>query len=152
LITGRRLEDLLTVFPQLDLFDCVVAENGAVVYEPATRKETSLAKPAPPQFVQRLKELRVEPLEVGRVIVSTWLPHHTAVLQVIQEMRTRRRLCANWRAVDRLSRLGSLCPAGNWKFTVQVAGWHDCCVTRTRRSILHHSRDASNDDVCFPYG
>jgi hypothetical protein len=69
-----------------------------------------------------------------------------------QRSATRGRLCANWRAVDRLSRLGSLGPVGNWKVTVQVAGWHDCCVTRTRRSILHHSRDASNDDACFPYG
>lgn len=86
LITGRRLDDLMSVCPQLDLFDCVVAENGAVIYEPTTRKETSLAKPPPPQFIERLKELKVEPLEVGRVIVSTWLPHHTAVVQTIQEM------------------------------------------------------------------
>lgn len=84
--TGRRLEELQAVFPHLDLFDYVVAENGAVAYEPATRKETSLAKAPPPQFVQRLKELGVEHLEVGRVVVSTWLPHHTTVLQVIQEM------------------------------------------------------------------
>lgn len=84
--TGRRLEDLFTVLPQPELFDCIVAENGAVIYEPAIRKETSLAEPPPPQFVQRLKELGVSPLEVGRVIVGTWLPHHTTVLQVIQEL------------------------------------------------------------------
>ena len=86
LITGRRLPDLLAAFPQLDLFDCVVAENGAVVYEPSTRRETSLAPPPQPQFVERLRQLKVEPLEVGRVIVSTWLPHHTTVLRVIQEL------------------------------------------------------------------
>jgi hydroxymethylpyrimidine pyrophosphatase-like HAD family hydrolase len=85
LITGRRLEELMTVFPQLDLFDYVVAENGAVAYEPATHKETSLAKPPSQQFIERLKELHVQPLEVGRVVVATWLPHHTAVLQAIQE-------------------------------------------------------------------
>src|SRR3954462_14419773 len=28
LVTGRELEDLQSVFPQLDAFDCVVAENG----------------------------------------------------------------------------------------------------------------------------
>jgi hypothetical protein len=86
LITGRRLEELQGVFPQLELFDCVVAENGAVLYEPATRRETSLGKPPPPQFIERLKELGVEPLEVGHVIVGTWLPHHMAVVQAIQEM------------------------------------------------------------------
>ena len=84
--TGRRLDDLFTVLPQPELFDCIVAENGAVIYEPAIRKETSLATPPPPEFVERLKELGVQPLEVGRVIVGTWLPHHTTVLQVIQEM------------------------------------------------------------------
>ncbi|MBX3414782.1 MAG: HAD family hydrolase [Pirellulales bacterium] len=99
LITGRRLDDLLSVFPQLDLFDCVVAENGAVIYEPATRKETSLAKPPSPRFIERLKELRVEPLEVGRVIVATWLPHHTAVVQVIQEMGLELQVIFNRAAV-----------------------------------------------------
>jgi hydroxymethylpyrimidine pyrophosphatase-like HAD family hydrolase len=99
LITGRRLDELIMACPQLDLFDCVVAENGAVIYEPATRTETSLAKPPPPQFVQRLKELRVEPLEVGRVIVATWLPHHTAVVQVIQQMGLELQVVFNRAAV-----------------------------------------------------
>ena len=31
LVTGRRVEDLLAVCPHVDLFDYVVAENGAVV-------------------------------------------------------------------------------------------------------------------------
>jgi HAD superfamily hydrolase (TIGR01484 family) len=84
--TGRRLEDLLAVCPQLDLFDCVVAENGAVIYEPGTRKETLLGKPPSQKFIDRLRELHVEPLEVGRVIVATWLPHHVAVVQAIQEL------------------------------------------------------------------
>lgn len=86
LLTGRRLSELLDSLPQLDLFDCVVLENGAVVYDPQTRKETSLAKPPPAPFIARLKELKVEPLDVGRVIVATWVPHQTTVLQVIHEM------------------------------------------------------------------
>ena len=40
----------------------------------------------PSEFVQRLREAGVEPLELGKVIVSTWIPHHTTVLRVIQEM------------------------------------------------------------------
>ncbi len=85
LVTGRRLEDLLAVCPHLDLFDYVVAENGALVYSPATREETLLGKRPPASFIERLRSLGVYPLEVGRVIVATWLPHHTAVLQAIQE-------------------------------------------------------------------
>lgn len=99
LITGRRLDELISVFPQVDVFDCIVAENGAVIYEPGTLKETSLAKPPPPEFVQRLKTLNVEPLEEGRVIVSTWMPHQTAVLQAIQELGLELHLVFNRAAV-----------------------------------------------------
>jgi HAD superfamily hydrolase (TIGR01484 family) len=86
LVTGRRLDDLRESCPNFSLFDYIVAENGAVVYEPRTREETLLAEPPPTEFIERLKELGVSPLDVGRVIVATWLPHHTAVLQAIQEM------------------------------------------------------------------
>lgn len=86
LITGRRLDELCRVFPDVGLFDLIVAENGAVIFEPSTCTETILAKPPPSRFVERLQELQVEPLEVGRVIVATWLPHHTAVVQAIQEL------------------------------------------------------------------
>lgn len=86
LITGRRLADLQQVFPNLSQFDWVVAENGAVVYDPRSREVTLLARPLPAEFVKRLRELGVEPLEIGQVIVSTWLPNHTAVLQAIQEL------------------------------------------------------------------
>jgi hydroxymethylpyrimidine pyrophosphatase-like HAD family hydrolase len=85
LITGRRLPNLLESCPDLTPFDCVVAENGAVIYDPRSREETVLAEPPPPEFVNRLTELGVEPLDVGRVILATWLPHHLKVLQAIQE-------------------------------------------------------------------
>ncbi len=84
LVTGRRPDNLLAILPHVHLFDYVVAENGAVVYEPRTRRETLLAHPLPLEFIQRLKALSI-PLEVGRVVVATWLPHHNAVLQAIQE-------------------------------------------------------------------
>ena len=85
LVTGRRLDDLLAVCPHIELFDYVVAENGAVVYAPRTREETLLGKRPPARFIERLRSLGVDQIEVGRVIVATWLPHHTAVLQAIQE-------------------------------------------------------------------
>src|SRR6185437_3841352 len=62
LITGRRLENLRENFANLSLFDYIVAENGATVYEPRTREETLLAKPPPAEFIERLKELGVDPL------------------------------------------------------------------------------------------
>ncbi|MEO5926288.1 MAG: HAD-IIB family hydrolase [Bryobacteraceae bacterium] len=85
LVTGRRLEDLLAVCPHTGLFDYIVAENGAVVYDPRTREETVLGKRPPARFLARLRSLGVDQIDVGRVIIATWLPHHTAVLQAIQE-------------------------------------------------------------------
>ena len=86
LVTGRSLESLQQSCPDLSTFDYVVVENGAVVYEPRTRQETLLAKPLPAEFAQRLKELGVDPLEVGKVIVATWTPHQNTMLQVVQEL------------------------------------------------------------------
>jgi HAD superfamily hydrolase (TIGR01484 family) len=99
LITGRRLPNLLESCPDLTPFDCVVAENGAVAYDPRSREETVLADPPPREFVDRLKELGVEPLEVGRVIIGTWLPHHFKVLQAIQETGLELHLLFNRSAV-----------------------------------------------------
>ncbi len=46
LVTGRELPDLVAVCPRLDLFDRVTAENGVLLYDPATKQERPLA-PAP---------------------------------------------------------------------------------------------------------
>lgn len=99
LVTGRRLGELLTVCPHIELFDYVVAENGALLYAPRTRVETALGKPVPPEFIERLRSLGVNNIEVGRVIVSTWLPNHIAVLQVIQELGLELQVIFNRAAV-----------------------------------------------------
>jgi hydroxymethylpyrimidine pyrophosphatase-like HAD family hydrolase len=69
----------------LDLFDLVVVENGALLFNPTKKEETPLAEPPSPAFVARLRELGVSPLCVGRTIVATWEPHQETVLDVIQE-------------------------------------------------------------------
>lgn len=85
LVTGRRLEDLSIVFPRMELFDCIVAENGAVLYEPVRRRETLLTEPPSQQFIAALHGLGVEPVDIGRAIVATWMPHDEAVLQAIHQ-------------------------------------------------------------------
>lgn len=85
LVTGRHLPDLLNVFPQLDRFDRVVAENGALLYDPASRCETPLCDAPGEKFIERLKHLNV-PFSQGRCVVATWEPHHTAVLDTIREL------------------------------------------------------------------
>jgi hydroxymethylpyrimidine pyrophosphatase-like HAD family hydrolase len=85
LVTGRELDQLQTVCPYLDLFEYVVAENGALLYEPSTRKETRLAQRPPDSFVAALRARGVGPISVGRVIVATWEPHETEVLETIKD-------------------------------------------------------------------
>jgi hydroxymethylpyrimidine pyrophosphatase-like HAD family hydrolase len=85
LVTGRELDQLQTVCPYLDLFEYVVAENGALLYEPSTRKETPLAQRPPDSFVAALRARGVGPISVGRVIVATWEPHETVVLETIKD-------------------------------------------------------------------
>jgi HAD superfamily hydrolase (TIGR01484 family) len=86
LVTGRELDQLQEVCPRLDLFEYVVAENGALLYQPSTGKETPLATPPPASFVTTLKQRGVGPISVGRVIVATWEPHETAVLATIRDL------------------------------------------------------------------
>ncbi|HEY9464561.1 MAG TPA: HAD-IIB family hydrolase [Vicinamibacterales bacterium] len=99
LLTGRQLDDLLTVCPRLSLFDYVVAENGGVLYEPRTRQETLLGKPPSARFLRRLRELTGNAIGIGKVIVDTRVPHHSAVLQVIQEMGLELQIIFNRDAV-----------------------------------------------------
>ena len=86
LVTGRQLPDLLRVFPDAQLFDAVVAENGAVLYRPGIGDTRVLAPPPPAHFVETLQRRRVEPLWRGQVVVATVQPNDTAVVDVIREL------------------------------------------------------------------
>lgn len=85
LVTGREFDDLQSVFPHLDLFERVVAENGALIYRPTTREERLLDEAPPQTFVDKLIERGVGPISVGRVIVATWEPHEKTVLETIRD-------------------------------------------------------------------
>jgi hydroxymethylpyrimidine pyrophosphatase-like HAD family hydrolase len=86
MVTGRELDDLMKTFDRLDLFDRVVAENGALIYRPGDGSEKVLAEPPPPGFVEALRARGVGPISVGRSVVATWEPHEKAVLEVIHAM------------------------------------------------------------------
>jgi hydroxymethylpyrimidine pyrophosphatase-like HAD family hydrolase len=84
LVTGRELPDLQSIFGHLDLFDRVVAENGALLYRPASGEERILATPPPPAFREELLRRGVRPLGVGRVILATLELHHATVLDAVR--------------------------------------------------------------------
>lgn len=85
LVTGRELPDLKKVFPETGLFDRIVAENGALLYTPASEEERALSSAPPEDFVATLRKRGVEPLSLGRSIVATWEPHQQTVLEVIKD-------------------------------------------------------------------
>ncbi|MEX1158629.1 MAG: HAD family hydrolase [Thermomicrobiales bacterium] len=85
LVTGRELDDLIDQFPSLDLFDRVVAENGAVIYRTETNDQRVIGDPPPPAFIEDLHKRGVAPIAVGDVVVATWHPHEAAVLDTIEQ-------------------------------------------------------------------
>jgi len=85
LVTGRELSDLFATFAHCHLFDRVVAENGALVYDPAARTYRMLAPPPPEKLIERLERQRV-PLSVGHSILATVVPHEHAVLTAIRAL------------------------------------------------------------------
>ena len=95
LVTGRILPELKTVFPQLDHFDRVVAENGALLYDPATGEEQLLSEPIQEDFVRELRTRGVSPLSLGRGIVATRRPQEARVLKIIRDFGLDLRLIFN---------------------------------------------------------
>src|SRR5215469_3226386 len=85
LVTGRALEDLAEVGPELTRFDFVVAENGAVLYWPEGRVQSAASSPSK-EFISVLQQRGVHPLASGRSIVATIREHAAVVRQTIAEM------------------------------------------------------------------
>jgi hypothetical protein len=99
LVTGRELAQLLEIFDRTDLFEWIVAENGALLYHPATRRKHLLTEPASLHFVEELQRRGVSPISTGEAIVATWRPHQNTVLEVIRELGLERQITFNKEAV-----------------------------------------------------
>lgn len=85
MVTGRELHDLFDTFPHVELFELIVAENGALLYAPATRSSRVLAEPPPPALLERLQQLGI-PFSVGRSIVATVEPYQHPLLAAIHDL------------------------------------------------------------------
>jgi hydroxymethylpyrimidine pyrophosphatase-like HAD family hydrolase len=99
MVTGRELDDLKRFFHHIDLFERVVAENGALLYRPADHGIKKLAEPPPPEFIAELGRRGVNPISVGNGIVSTWQPHETIVLEAIRDFGIEMQVIFNKGAV-----------------------------------------------------
>lgn len=98
LVTGREMRDLLQIFPEIAMFDCVVAENGALLYDPATQKERLLAPPPSEILVNELRRRGIQ-MSVGRAIIATWRPNVQDATDAIRETKQDVRVILNKNAV-----------------------------------------------------
>ncbi len=135
LVTGRELDELLAIFPQITLFDRVVAENGALLYRPSSKEEKLLGTPPTEEFVKELLGRGVRPVSVGRSIVATWQPHETVVLDVIRDLGLELQVIFNKGAVMVL-------PAGVNKATGLVAALDELNLSPHNVAAIG---DAEND-------
>jgi hypothetical protein len=122
LVTGRQLPDLKDAFPQLDLFDAVVAENGASLFRPGSRQERLLTEPAHERLAKELREKGVSPLSVGRAIMATSEPNDRAISDAIRELGLELEISFNKGAVMVL-------PAGVTKATGLEAALLELCFS-----------------------
>lgn len=99
LVTGRLLDELFQVFPSYHLFEGIVAENGAVFYQPALGIAQLLAEPLPSVFIDTLTAQGVSPISQGQIMVATWEPHGETVERTVQELALAAVVIRNKKAV-----------------------------------------------------
>lgn len=135
-VTGRELDDLKRVFPGIGRCQLVVAENGALLYEPKTQQERSLVEPPNPHFLPELTARGV-PFSVGRNVVATWPPTREPCWEVIRQLGVELQVSFN---------RGERC----WCFPQALTSKRDCrlivpfvsAVQKTsRQTICRHSID-----------
>ena len=86
LVTGRELRDFEALQVDLRVFDHVVAENGAVLFEPNTGVQTLLAPAPSKELVDMLKAHGVNSMSVGLTIIATWVPHEIVAIECIKAL------------------------------------------------------------------
>ena len=109
LVTGRTFFELTRVCERLDLFDGVVAENGAVLYSPEDATICPLAPPVPAQLLAKLDRRGIG-YQRGRVIIWTARSDEAAVRAALAEAGVNLELVYNRAAL-------MLLPAGISKGT-----------------------------------
>jgi hydroxymethylpyrimidine pyrophosphatase-like HAD family hydrolase len=134
LVTGRRLPELEAVFTELVLFDRVVGENGAVIFNPADRSLRALAPPPPEMLLERLRKANV-PFQTGHAIVALWEPHAAEAFSAIAELGLEYWVSFNKGAV-------MLLPSGHTKATGLEAALSDLGLSPLNAVAIG---DAEND-------
>lgn len=85
LATGRVLAQIEALLPAITLFDAIVAENGAVLLFPDTRRIGVLARPANPELLSGLRSLGI-PHFAGQCVVELDADHAAKSLELIRRL------------------------------------------------------------------
>jgi hydroxymethylpyrimidine pyrophosphatase-like HAD family hydrolase len=141
LVTGRELRELLEIFPEVRLFDYVVAENGAVMHRPATRESEILAQAPPEILLQELRRRHVTPLTVGSSIVRTVQANEAEVSAALRKLQLDFQLVTNPGALMML-------PAGVNKASGVWAALRELGVSRHNLVAIG---DGENDLALFEF-
>src|SRR5438034_9319738 len=84
LVTGRMLDDLKSVCPDVDrMFDLVIAENGGLLYVPERREMRRLGDAPESTLVEALQRRGV-PFDSGSAILATTAAYSEAALAAIR--------------------------------------------------------------------
>ena len=84
LVTGRILSELRMVAGDLDIFDAVVAENGAVLAFPKGRTRV-LGRPPPPTLMDELCHLKVD-FKFGDCVLEADASSAPRILKAVQKL------------------------------------------------------------------
>jgi hydroxymethylpyrimidine pyrophosphatase-like HAD family hydrolase len=141
LVTGRELRELLEIFPEVRIFDYVVAENGAVMHRPATRESEILAQAPPEILLQELRRRHVTPLSVGSSIVRTVKANEAEVSDALRKLQLDFQLVTNPGALMML-------PAGVNKASGVWAALRELGVSRHNLVAIG---DGENDLALFEF-
>jgi hydroxymethylpyrimidine pyrophosphatase-like HAD family hydrolase len=136
MVTGRELSDLFNTFPHYALFERIVGENGAVIFNPATARVRTLAAAPPPELLQLLTDASV-PLSVGHTVVATTEPHDRSVATAIE------RLGLDWHLTFNKGSVMAL-PRGVTKATGLSAALHELGIGHAQ---VVGVGDAENDEA-----
>jgi len=86
LVTGREIEDLKKVFNHFKIFEKIVAENGALIYDPHSKETKHLGPPPLKEFIELAKKKGITKYSAGEVIFATWKPFENMVIETIRDL------------------------------------------------------------------
>ncbi|MGH9143275.1 MAG: HAD hydrolase family protein [Vicinamibacterales bacterium] len=86
LVTGRRLADLLRAAGNVDCFDAVVAENGAVLDFPAAGRHVTFGHAPAPGFIEELRRRGIAHV-AGEVVIETDAANASMAVDLVRQLQ-----------------------------------------------------------------